>query len=63
MIWQCDCDLSEETKRLLTDGKALCFRLKVVSKSPEVEMDNLLINLLFGETEIPEMPDALVEGW
>lgn len=54
--------MSEETKRLLTEGKCLCLRLKVMDKSPEADIDNLLFNILFGEPRVPEIPDALVEG-
>ncbi|XP_031787622.1 uncharacterized protein LOC100678333 isoform X2 [Nasonia vitripennis] len=59
---ECEYVLSEETKRLLTEGKCLCLRLKVVDKIPEADIDNLLFNILFGEPRVPETPEALLEG-
>lgn len=56
--------LSDETAHMLMDGSALCVRLKFSGWPPEgMTVEDVLVNLVFGEPRVPETPDELVEGW
>lgn len=55
--------LAEETKQLLLDGFCFVFRLRLLDSRAFEDPDSYLINLLYGETEVPEIPYALIEGW
>ncbi|KOC70274.1 Thioredoxin domain-containing protein 3 like protein [Habropoda laboriosa] len=52
---------SPNAKQLLLDGKCMFIRLKVNETKPEVDIHQHLLNLLFGEPELPNAETILNE--
>ncbi|KAG7189695.1 hypothetical protein KM043_017365 [Ampulex compressa] len=52
---------NENSKQLLMDGKCMFMRLKLRDESSDVDVHKCLINLLFGEPELPDTDQVFDE--
>ncbi|XP_033213961.1 uncharacterized protein LOC117171026 [Belonocnema kinseyi] len=55
-------EVSKEEKELLLEGKCLFMRLKINQKKSEMDVEKYLLNLLFGNPQLPNSEHPLVEG-
>ena len=45
------------------EGKGMIMRLSAINPSPDYDIDSYLINLLYGQPEIPETSYDIPEDW
>ncbi|XP_014220324.1 uncharacterized protein LOC106648155 [Trichogramma pretiosum] len=62
LIKETNCNISDDTRHLMKDGKAMVLRLKyTATRHDELDSVTCLINLLYKETDVPETTYELVE--
>ncbi|XP_048506144.1 thioredoxin-like protein 1 isoform X1 [Athalia rosae] len=62
MLKESDYEMTENSTKLLLDGKCMCMRLKISEKKLEMDVEKYLLNILFGEPSLPKPGQPPIEG-